>query len=123
MVALPKISIGKKTKRSYFDLTHDVNTTSDFGFCQPTICREFYKDSKISLKTRQFVRLGAMPCPTFGRIEVKTHTAFVPVRDTFLAYDYLQAQKTVTSANRSYIPQCADYVTANTEDYTTYSQM
>lgn len=114
MVALPKISIGKKTKRSYFDLTHDVNTTSDFGFCQPTICREFYKDSKISLKTRQFVRLGAMPCPTFGRIEVKTHTAFVPVRDTFLAYDYLQAQKTVTSANRSYIPQCADYVTANT---------
>lgn len=114
MVALPKISIGKKTKRSYFDLTHDVNTTSDFGFCQPTICREFYKDSKISLKTRQFVRLGAMPCPTFGRIEVKTHTAFVPVRETFLAYDYFQAQKTVTSANRSYIPQCADYVTANT---------
>lgn len=114
MVSLPKINVGKKTKRNYFNLTHDVNTTSDFGFCQPTICREFYKDSKITLKTKEFVRLGAMPCPTFGRIEVKTHTAFVPVRETFLAYDYLQSQKTVTSANRSYVPQCADYVTANT---------
>lgn len=114
MVALPRISIGKKNKRSFFDLTHDVNTTSDFGFCQPTLVREFYKDCKIDLKTREFVRLGAMPCPTFGRIEVKTHTAFVPVKETFLAYDYLQAQKSVTSAFRSYVPQCADYVSSNT---------
>ncbi|QRV61887.1 major capsid protein [Microvirus sp.] len=114
MVALPRISIGKKNKRSYFDLTHDVNTTADFGFCQPTLVREFYKDCKINLKTKEFVRLGAMPCPTFGRIEVKTHTAFVPVKETFLAYDYLQAQKSVTSAFRTYIPQCADYVTSNT---------
>lgn len=114
MVALPRISIGKKNKRSYFDLTHDVNTTADFGFCQPTLVREFYKDCKINLKTKEFVRLGAMPCPTFGRIEVKTHTAFVPVKETFLAYDYLQSQKSVTSAFRTYIPQCADYVTANT---------
>lgn len=114
MVALPRILIGKKNKRSYFDLTHDVNTTADFGFCQPTLVREFYKDCKINLKTKEFVRLGAMPCPTFGRIEVKTHTAFVPVKETFLAYDYLQSQKSVTSAFRTYIPQCADYVTANT---------
>lgn len=114
MVALPGISIGKKNKRSFFDLTHDVNTTSDFGFCQPTLVREFYKDCKINLKTKEFVRLGAMPCPTFGRIEVKTHTAFVPVKETFLAFDYLQSQKSVTSAFRTYVPQCADYVTANT---------
>lgn len=113
MVSIGKINLGKKAKRAFFDLTHDVNTTSDFGFCQPTLCREFYKDSKITLKTKEFVRLGAMPCPTFGRIEVKTHTAFVPVKETFLAYDYLQAQKSVTSANRSYIPQRADYITAN----------
>ena len=114
MVALPRISIGKKNKRSSFDLTHDVNTTADFGFCQPTLVREFYKDCRINLKTKEFVRLGAMPCPTFGRIEVKTHTAFVPVKETFLAYDYLQTQKSVTSAFRTYIPQCADYVRANT---------
>lgn len=114
MVALPRISLGKKNKRSFFDLTHDVNTTSDFGFCQPTLVREFYKDCKVNLKTREFVRLGAMPCPTFGRIEVKTHTSWVPVKETFLAYDYLQSQKSVTSAFRTYIPQCADYVTSNT---------
>lgn len=112
MVAIGKISLGKKSRRNFFPLNHDVNTTADFGFCQPTLCRPFYKDTKISLQTKEMVRLAPLPVPTFGRIEVKTHTAFVPVKETFLAYDYLQAQKSVQSANRTYIPQCADYVLA-----------
>ena len=109
MVKIPRISIGRKEKRSFFPLEHDVNTTSDFGFCQPTICKYVTKDTKISIKSKTYIRLAPMPVPTFGRIQVLEHTAFVPMTDVFEAFDYQQANKTVSSALRSYIPQTTDY--------------
>lgn len=113
MSILPKIKIGRKSDRNFFDFSHDVNTTSDFGFCQPTILQNIVADSKINLKTSSFVRLAPLPVPTFGRINVKQHTAFVPYRDVFLAYDSFLAHKTVTSGVRSYIPEQADTMTNN----------
>lgn len=110
MVSIGKINIGRKEKRAFFPLNHDVNTTSDFGFCQPTLVRHFIKGSKISLKSKTGVRLSALPCPTFGRIECKQHTAFVPVTDVFEAFEYQQANKSVSSALRSYIPATTDNV-------------
>lgn len=111
MVKIPRISIGKKEKRSFFPLEHDVNTTSDFGFCQPTICKYVTKDTKISIKSKTYIRLAPMPVPTFGRIQVLEHTAFVPMTDVFEAFDYQQSNKTVSSALRSYIPQTTDHCT------------
>ena len=113
MAKVPRISLGRKVKRSFFPLEHDVNTTSDFGFCQPTICKYVTKDTKISLKSKTFIRLAPMPVPTFGRIQVLEHTAFVPMTDVFEAFDYQQSNKTVSSALRSYIPVTTDYCTNN----------
>ncbi|QRV61872.1 major capsid protein [Microvirus sp.] len=109
MVSIGRINIGRKEKRAFFPLNHDVETTSDFGFCQPTLVRQFIKGSKINLQTKTFVRLAALPCPTFGRIECKQHTAFVPITDVFEAFEYLQSNKAVSSALRSYIPTSTDY--------------
>ena len=109
MAKIPRISLGRKEKRSFFPLEHDVNTTSDFGFCQPTICKYVTKDTKISLKSKTFIRLAPMPVPTFGRIQVLEHTAFVPMTDVFEAFDFQQSNKTVSSALRSYIPTTTDY--------------
>ena len=109
MVSIGRINIGRKEKRAFFPLNHDVETTSDFGFCQPTLVRQFIKGSKINLQTKTFVRLAALPCPTFGRIECKQHTAFVPINDVFEAFEYLQSNKAVSSALRSYIPTSTDY--------------
>lgn len=109
MVSIARINIGRKEKRSFFPLNHDVETTSDFGFCQPTLVRQFIKGSKIDLQTKTFVRLAALPCPTFGRIECKQHTAFVPMTEVFEAFEYLQSNKAVSSALRSYIPTSTDY--------------
>lgn len=111
MAKIPRISLGRKEKRSFFPLEHDVNTTSDFGFCQPTICKYVTKDTKISLKSKTYIRLAPMPVPTFGRIQVLEHTAFVPMTDVFEAFDYQQSNKTVSSALRSYIPTTTDYCT------------
>lgn len=109
MVSIGKINVGRRDRRERFDLTHDVNTTSDFGFCQPTLIRMFNRGTKISLKSDTFVRLAPMPVPTFGRIACKQHTAFVPMNDVFEAFDFFQANKSVTSALRSYIPTSTDY--------------
>ena len=108
---IPKIKIGRKSDRNFFNKSHDVNTTSDFGFCQPTILENIPADSKLTLQTSSFVRLAPLPVPTFGRINVKFHTAFVPYRDVFLAYDNFLAQKSVVSGVRHYIPKSADTIT------------
>lgn len=108
MGILPKIKIGRKSDRNFFDMSHDVNTTSDFGFCQPTLLQNIVADSKINLKTSSFVRLAPLPVPTFGRINVKQHTAFVPYRDVFLAYDNFQSGKPVQSAVRHYTPTSSE---------------
>ena len=114
MVSLPKINLGRKSHRNYFNLQHDVEATCGFGYCTPTINRMFMRGSEIDLNTRSFVRLAPLPVPTFGRIEVKTHTAFCPMNDIFPAWDYMQAQKAVSSAVRSYTPQTVDYIEAST---------
>lgn len=100
----------KKSKRSYFNKQHDVNTTSDFGFCQPTLCEYLPENTKVSLGQSSFVRLAPLPCPTFGRVQVKNFTRFVDIHDVFEAYDYQQSQKTVQSAIRSYVPNKADTI-------------
>ena len=111
MVSIGKVNIGRKDKRAFFPLNHDVNTTSDFGFCQPTLIRHFIKGSKISLRSKTYVRLAPLPVPTFGRIECKQHTSFVPVKEVFEAFEYQQSNKSVSSALRSYVPVTTDYCT------------
>lgn len=111
MGILSKIKIGRKSDRNFFDLSHDVNTTSDFGFCQPTLLQNIVADSKLTLNTKSFVRLAPLPVPTFGRINVKQHTAFVPYRDVFLGYDNFVAGKTIASGVRTYVPTQANTIT------------
>lgn len=110
MVRLPRISLGTKKRKNYFDLSHDVETTSGFGFCQPTIVRHMNAGSSSSLTTKIGVRLAPLPQPTFGRIKLKTYNTLVPIQDVFLAYDYMQKKTSVQSSSRSYIPDTADHL-------------
>lgn len=93
MPTLPKIKIGRNSNRNYFDLSHDVNTTADFGFCQPTLVQELIPDSHFSLQTREFIRLAPLPVPTFGRVEVKTTTRCIPIKSVFPDFDYFLSQR------------------------------
>lgn len=113
MVRLPKISIGSKQRKSYFDLSHDVETTSGFGFCQPTVVRHMNANSSSKLTTKIGVRLAPLPCPTFGRIKLRTYNTLVPIQDVFEAYDYMQKKTSVNSALRSYVPTQADVISSS----------
>lgn len=110
MVSLPSINIGLKARRSHFNLQHDVETTADFGYCQPTINRMFIKDTKIKLTTKSVTRFSPMPCPTFGRVEIRTHTAWVPMSEIYPAFDFQQSQKSISSAVRTYTPAIVDNI-------------
>lgn len=88
---LPKINLGVTTKRNFFDLKHDVSTTCDFGFVQPTIVQSLIPNSKIDVKSSSFLRLAPMPCPTFGRVKVQTDNVFVPTKDVQLNIDHMLA--------------------------------
>lgn len=112
MVRLPRIAIGTQKRKNYFDLSHDVSTTADFGFCQPTIVRHMNAGSSSRLKTSVGVRLAPLPCPTFGRIRLKTYNTLVPIQEVFEAYDYFQKQTSINSLQRSYIPTEAPYINA-----------
>lgn len=109
MTALGKFNLGIKTKKNFFDFSHDVNTTSDFGFCQPTLIDLVQPGSNVKLTTKQFIRLAPLPTPTFGRVKVHTDNMFIPLRDVCPAFDNLMSQ-TAISARTSYIPSTLDYI-------------
>lgn len=105
------INIGSKTKKSFFDMTHDVSTTSDFGFCQPTLVQAVMPRSSFAFSSHSFVRLAPMPCPTFGRIKVKQDCVYVPMKDVFTAFNEMQSGVVVNNPNAGkYVPQTADYL-------------
>lgn len=112
MGTLDLIRVGRKKRKNYTDKSHDVNTTSDFGFCQPILCDMVLPGSNVSLKTKQFCRLGILPTPTFGRVKIHTDTSFQKVKDVFPAFDNLLSQTLVNNPNVSggYIPQGHNYM-------------
>ena len=112
MGTLDLLRVGRKNRKNYTDKSHDVNTTSDFGFCQPTLCDLIIPGSNVSLKTKEFCRLGVLPTPTFGRVKIHTDTSFQKVKDVFPAFDNLMSQTLVNNPNVSggYIPQGHNYM-------------
>lgn len=79
-VKVPQV-FGKK--RYLHNLDHDVSTTLDYGFCQPIMSREIPADTTINFSVAQFVRLGVVVSPTFGRMHLRTYNAFVPIETVY----------------------------------------
>ncbi len=116
MVSLPKIKIGRHTKRAFFDMSHDVNTTCDFGFCQPTLMQDLIPNTRFDLSTRGFVRLSPMPVPTFGRMKVKQITRCIDLKDVFTDFKHFISKRKILNGY-SNIPNdltSCDYINLST---------
>lgn len=114
-IKLNNVPIGRDDKRKFHDFTHDVNTTADFGFCQPTLVLPVMPNSHVNLKSSSFVRLGVMPCPTFGRIKIQQDTVYIPKTDVFEGFDHMISETSIQSAfmhGSSYVPEHADFLKA-----------
>lgn len=87
-----KISVGQKRSRYTHDKSCINNTTMDFGFVQPTFRALMVRNSDISIKARQFVRLAPMPLPTLADVRVKNVGRFVPMSEVNLAFDPMMSE-------------------------------
>ncbi|QCS35939.1 major capsid protein [Capybara microvirus Cap1_SP_55] len=90
--------------KARFNLSHDVNTTSNWGHCQPLVCRQLRPKSKVSLSVESLVRLAPMVAPTFGRVHYKTWSGFVPISDLISTYGDMMAETPVTRGGNTYVP-------------------
>lgn len=109
-MAIEKIKLGKKSKRAFFNMSHQVNTTLSFGFCEPTMCLDVIPDTKLDVQAYTGVRLAPLPQPTTGKIKLKQFYSYVKTKEVFEAFENLQSQTSVASSRGSYIPQTADNV-------------
>lgn len=108
-----KVSVSGVKKRQLFDLSHDVNTTSNFGFCQPLFCKEMMPNSKISTRLNTMVRLAPMPVPTYGRLSLRTYNCFVPYTDLLENFDNFLASQIYNSPIAAYIPTALPQINNN----------
>ena len=112
---MSKIKIGVEGNGvARFDLSHDVNTTMEFGDVEPMFVREMLANSKMSFKHENLTRLSVLNAPCFGRMKYHNFNMFVKKSDLFPYYDSFLSQKPVTSTmGTSYIPLKLPHISAN----------
>ena len=69
-----------KPRRSVFDLSHTVKTTTEFGRLTPIMCEEVLPGDTFRLNSKVFARLAPMVFPVMANVQVYTHFFFVPNR-------------------------------------------
>ena len=98
-----KLDTGK-LPRSRFNKSFDVNTTADWGFCQPSICQMMYPNTKQVVQSETLVRLAPMLAPTFGRVAAKQYHQFVDIEDIYPPFPNLMSQTAYNGTDSRYVP-------------------
>lgn len=110
---MTKVKISQLHDKKYSHAYRFTNsTTADFGFPQPLCCRLLYPKGTIKGSLKQFVRLSAMPRPTFGDVVLHNIAVVVPIEDVYPAFISLMKEQPYTNASGSrYIPRSMPYTT------------
>lgn len=107
-----KVRVSNGNGKKYLhNLTHEVNTTSSWGFVQPLMVNERVPDDVITLRTGQNIFLAPLSKPTFGRVISKTYHTFVPTHDIWHPFDSFLSGQTYAGANAKYVPGIVPNVT------------
>lgn len=102
---IPKISIGRDTKRNHFDLSCMTHTTSEIGYVQPTFGRTIVPKSKVRIATRTGSRLSPLYVPTMGKIDIRHYHTFVPYTTIWTPFDsFLTKQNYTLPSGETYVP-------------------
>lgn len=109
--SMPKIKVSKDANhKSKHDLSHDVSTSMEFGFCAPQFSKLMIPDSTLDIDVAASIRLMPMPLPTFGRVSMKYYHQFVPMEDlwrptnAFFSQQYYNTTSVTDSPFSGYIP-------------------
>ncbi len=75
-----KVKISSLNNKLYSHSYRCTNSTSaNFSYVQPLLCRMLMPSGSIKGSLKQFVRLSAMPKPTFGDLRVNNAAYFIPI--------------------------------------------
>lgn len=100
-----------KLKPSKFNLSHDVNTSLDWGSCQPLMCREVQGGSSFDFSVESLVRLAPMVSPTFGRMSLKFFHNFVSFADLLPRFfPSFEAQQPLSVGLNTYTPSSLPHI-------------
>lgn len=90
------VKVSDNKKKGKFNLSHDNNTSFDWGSVQPVLSQLMLPDSSINVNMEQLTRLAPMPVPTFGRVKMKNVVHFVSIKDIFPNFEYFLAKKPIS---------------------------
>ena len=110
---MTKVRISKTSGKLYSHAYRFTNsTTANFSFVQPLCCRFVYPKGSIKGSLKQFMRLSAMPRPTFGDITMNNVCSFVPIEDVYPAFSSLMSELPyTTAAGGSVVPKSMPFIT------------
>lgn len=109
-------------QKSKFNLSHDNNTTYDWGSVQPILSKMMMPDSSINIELEQLKRLAPMVVPTFGRVKSKNISHFIPIDEIWPNWQAMLSQTKVTrpsqdadgqATSNTYIPKYVPYIKTN----------
>lgn len=69
-----------RVKRSRFDMSHEVKTTTQMGKLTPILCKEVVPGDRVRLSTQGFIRTAPLVSPVYHRIDSFIHHFFAPTR-------------------------------------------
>lgn len=97
---ISKINVGVNTKREKHNLSCQTSSTCNFGYLQPTYCREMVPNSKFELKSvESLVFLAPVSLPCFGRMTMRHYHAFVPYSSIYFPFDSFLSRTPFTNTN------------------------
>lgn len=107
-----KVNVGSsKPKKSFFPISFDSSTTTNFGECIPTFCQEVVSDSHVNLDLRHGVRFAPLSLPTFGKAYLHTYAFCHKMVDLYPPYNNLLSRTPYTSGSGTvYVPSSVPHV-------------
>lgn len=101
-----KVNIGRRPsgKKYRHPLPQNVYTTSQFGFLQPSLCRELSAQDSAKLRIASLVRLQPLSKPTFGRMFLKQYNAFVPIEELYHPFASMLKGESYRGSGAHYVP-------------------
>lgn len=104
-MSFKSVVLGTSARKSYtHDMSFDNNTTMEFGVLQPLMSQYMEPNARISVNTRQLVRLAPMPTPSFARLYLQNYARFVKMSDVVPYFESLLSKIPYSVGSKSYLP-------------------
>lgn len=88
-----KVNLGNsELKKSYFPISFDSSTTTNFGEVIPTFCKEIVAKSNVSIDLRSAVRFAPLSLPTFGKAFLHNYGFYHKFSDLWHPFESMQTQ-------------------------------